>query len=1063
MHDNKVLLVTDQPNLAQDIIDVLQPEGYPVLHLRPDQVMAHLPLSAQAGVAILETRTSSHGLELLQRIRAGWPSIACIVLGSSDAVTDQQASIDAGTGTVDFLPCPPDREVLLATVGGAFQWLAEREESVSSNNLQRLRQEAQLYRQIVQDQEEFIVRWLPDGVRIFANPSYCRHLGLAYEEVIGTSIFEQVAPADREAVRQQIDTLTPDNPVVTLEDRTVRADGSVCWNEWINRGIFDVRGRLVVGQAVGRDITALKRAEMELRLANRSLRLLESCNRAQSRVITEDEMLQAICRLLVEEGGYRLAWVGTVQQDEQKSVKPAAWWGVDEGYLKEIKVTWDDSDLGRGPTGTAIRTGRVCVNRSTTMDESYGPWRRQAERHGYASSAAIALQVEGETIGALNVYASAEDAFDENEVALLQQLANDLAYAIQALRARVRFSETQAQLASERKLLRALIDLLPDPMYVKDREGRFLLGNAEVARVMGAESRDALLGKTDFDFYPPDIAASFNADDQMVISSGQGLIDREEPVRIGSEGELRWALTTKLPLRDESGNVIGLVGMGRDITERRRAEQKIASLARFPDENPNPVLRVSSDGVLMYANQAGTALFDLDANDTSYRLPREWRKLAKEALTAQSNQQVEMTWKEHVLSLTVSPIVDEGYVNIYVLDISDLRMSETKRERLQEQLLQSQKMEAIGHLTAGIAHDFNNLLTAINGFAELLELEMAVDDPHQHYVKKIQESGESAANLVRQLMIFSRREISEPRLLHLNTVVAPMDSMLRRTLGETIELHTAVSEDSWPVRADQSQVEQVIVNLAVNARDAMPHGGRLIIETANVTLDADYARSHLDVEPGDYVMLAVSDTGVGMTSEVRQHIFEPFFTTKERGKGTGLGLATVYGIVEQSRGHIWVYTEQGAGTTFKIYLPRVQEGATETPLRPEATDMTGGDELILLVEDDDSVRNFVARVLRSLGYTVLPAASGEEALQLAAAAEEPISLLVSDVVIPDISGPDIARKLLEGQPDLKVLFVSGYTENAIVHHGVLDEGVAFLQKPLSVAVLAKKVRSVLES
>jgi two-component system cell cycle sensor histidine kinase/response regulator CckA len=393
--------------------------------------------------------------------------------------------------------------------------------------------------------------------------------------------------------------------------------------------------------------------------------------------------------------------------------------------------------------------------------------------------------------------------------------------------------------------------------------------------------------------------------------------------------------------------------------------------------------------------------------------------------------------------------------------LTQARLNE-QRQHLEEQYRQAQKMEAVGRLTAGIAHDFNNLLTAINGFAELTRLQLLPDDPLHEMVEKILHSGRRAADLVRQLLAFSRKQIIEPQVLNLNAVVAEMEKMLRRVIGEDIELRTSPAPDLWLVKVDPTQIGQVLANLAVNARDAMPEGGQLIVETANVTLDKEGIADHLDILPGQYVMLSVSDTGIGMSDEVKAHLFEPFFTTKEPGKGTGLGLATVYGVVKQSGGDIRVHSQQDEGTTFEIYLPRVGE-VIPTPVRPRGmADVPSGDETILLVEDDENVRDLTWRVLEGQGYTVLKANNGQEAIQVAAGHPDHIHLLLTDLVMPGISGKVLAEQLTQAQPDLKVLFMSGYTDELIAGHGMLEPSMTLLQKPFRPVQLAHKVRQVLD-
>ena len=387
----------------------------------------------------------------------------------------------------------------------------------------------------------------------------------------------------------------------------------------------------------------------------------------------------------------------------------------------------------------------------------------------------------------------------------------------------------------------------------------------------------------------------------------------------------------------------------------------------------------------------------------------------------------------------------------------------TESKHLEEQLHRAQKMEAIGRLAGGIAHDFNNLLTIIVGYSQLVQSALQADEVNRSYVEEVMKAGERAASLTRQLLAFSRQQVLDTRILDLNTVVAGMDKMLRRLIGEDIELLTVMGADLGSVKADPGQIEQVIMNLAVNARDAMPEGGKMILETANVDLDEGYAGEHFPLEPGRYVLLAMTDTGCGMSAETQSHIFEPFFTTKAKGKGTGLGLATVYGIVKQSGGYIWVYSEPGRGATFKIHLPRVEDGVEEIGPVVRSKDQQRGSEVILVVEDESALRALIKEVLQSLGYRVLEAPNGSEALVLAEWHHEPISLMLTDVVMPGMSGRELADRLVVLRPKTRVLFMSGYTDDAVFHHGVVPSGVPFLQKPFTSDALACKVREILDA
>ena len=411
---------------------------------------------------------------------------------------------------------------------------------------------------------------------------------------------------------------------------------------------------------------------------------------------------------------------------------------------------------------------------------------------------------------------------------------------------------------------------------------------------------------------------------------------------------------------------------------------------------------------------------------------------------------------EFPVEVSLSYVEIDGTV-LAIAFVSDI----SQRKRLEEQLMHAQKMEAVGRLAGGVAHDFNNMLTVISGYNRMILDDLSTLDPLRGYAEEILKAADRAGALTNQLLAFSRRQIMQPRVINVNHVIGQTEKMLHRLIGEDIELALALSPEVGNIKADPNHVEQALVNLAVNARDAMPLGGRLTIETGNVHLDETYAKTHMGVNPGDFVMIAVSDNGHGMDGETRRRIFEPFFTTKEKGKGTGLGLATVYGMVKQTGGDIWVYSEPGQGTTFKLYFPVVAEPLTEPLTSDTEQARRSATETILVVEDEKAVRELTVKLLRQLGYTILTAASGAEAIEVSKAHASEIALLLTDVVMPNMSGRQLADVLLEGRPEMKVLYLSGYTENTVVHHGVLDAGVDFLPKPFSREVLARKLREVL--
>ncbi|MGA8540739.1 MAG: ATP-binding protein, partial [Terriglobales bacterium] len=457
-------------------------------------------------------------------------------------------------------------------------------------------------------------------------------------------------------------------------------------------------------------------------------------------------------------------------------------------------------------------------------------------------------------------------------------------------------------------------------------------------------------------------------------------------------------------------------------------------------------------------------LLDLNARREVFVNPEELDRLAEDYRRTGSLNGVEVHWKRKEgrviivrLSGSAASINDEPeeVLELIAEDITD-------RRQLEEQLRQAQKMDAVGRLAGGVAHDFNNLLMVINGYTEVLLDQLEAGGEMHHKVQSIQQAAERAATLTRQLLAFSRKQLLELKVIDVNNVIADMERLLRPLIGEHIELITRLSPDAGHTRADAGQLEQVIMNLVVNAKDAMPAGGKLTVQSADVTIRQNLSEHHF-IQPGRYAVISVSDTGHGMDTETQSRIFEPFFTTKEKGKGTGLGLSTVYGIVKQSNGYVFAQSELGAGTTFHVYLPRVEEFAEEqSPVKTQPNE-TGGCETVLLVEDEESVRELVRITLSSRGYKVLEAENGESGLQIAEDYKEPIDILITDVVMPGIGGRDLAKKLLALRPTVSVLYLSGYTEDAVIDQGAPSPAVAFLQKPFTLQNLAKKVREVLRA
>jgi two-component system, cell cycle sensor histidine kinase and response regulator CckA len=538
-------------------------------------------------------------------------------------------------------------------------------------------------------------------------------------------------------------------------------------------------------------------------------------------------------------------------------------------------------------------------------------------------------------------------------------------------------------------------------------------------------------------------------------------------------------------IHDDRGTPIRMIGAMMDITDRKRAEEALRdtneTLRTLIQASPVGIAVMDAERKVRIWNPAAERILGWKAAEILGRplppMAGPGQKDGFAALTARAFRGEAITGEEFRsrrrdgatvdVSVSMAPVREArgsiGGAMAVIADVSERKVAEDQKTQLEEQLRQSQKMEAIGKLAGGIAHDFNNLLTAVSGYATLLQGGFEAADPGRVYTDEILKSSNRATTLTRQLLAFSRRQVLQPRVLDLNGVVRGVDGLLRRLIGEDIELRTVLDPALGSVKADQGQVEQIIVNLAVNARDAMPKGGVLTIATRNVELGDEYVQAHGRNRRGSHVVLSVSDTGCGMSPQTQSHLFEPFFTTKEQGKGTGLGLATVYGIVKQSEGDIWVYSEVDKGSDFKIYLPRVDEAPDAPPrdltrLRPRK-----GKETVLLAEDAEFVRRLSREILTRHGYTVLEAADGEEALQRCLEYAGPIHLLVTDMVMPRMSGRELVSHLAGRRPEMKILYMSGYTEEAIATHGVFDPGAAFLEKPFPPDALARKVREVLDA
>lgn len=641
--------------------------------------------------------------------------------------------------------------------------------------------------------------------------------------------------------------------------------------------------------------------------------------------------------------------------------------------------------------------------------------------------------------------------------------------------------QTHVILENERSRLRILLQTIPALVWMKDPAGVYLFCNTRFERFFGASELE-ILGKTDYDFVDAELAAFFREHDMKAIAAGKPSVN-EEWVTYADDGHRELLETVKTPVRDADGNLIGVLGISRDITGHRRAEEELENervrFSNLVDSVDGIVWEVDAETfAFTYVSQQAERLFGYPTEEWyqpgfwAEHLHPEDREWAPTFCVDKTAQRLDHDFEYRFIASDgravwlhdmVTVVEENGrprWLRGIMVDTTGKKLEEAEKLKLEAQLRQAQKMEAVGRLAGGVAHDFNNKLAVIMGYADMASRAGSASERYRGYLDQIVKAARLSRDITRQLLAFSRQEVISPRIICLNDVVRDSQQGLCRFIGEDIRFEVRLSESLWPINMDPSQVDQILMNLVVNARDAMPDGGYLSVETQNAIIDKAYAAAHSEVIPGDYVQLMVSDNGCGMDQETLQHIFEPFYTTKEAGKGTGLGLATIYGIVTQNKGFVNVYSEPGIATTFKIYFPRCKELVpvaeyveSELLLLRPAT--------VLLVEDDESVRAITAEILQEIGYSTQVAATPQQALELCDANLEQIDLLLTDVIMPDMNGRELSRLITGKRPDIKVLFMSGYTADVIDQKGVLVKGLNFIQKPFDRAALHNKIQSVL--
>ena len=917
------------------------------------------------------------------------------------------------------------------------------------------------YRSLFDNAIEGIFQTTAEGTFVTANRALARMYGYdSPQQLIEklTDVANQlyVDPSQRQAL---LEALRKEDAVSNYEFEVVRADGRLIWVRENVRAVRDERGELRYLEGTVEDVSDVWWGEQRRRLQYALAQVLgDSATVEQAR----PHILSAVCKAL--------GWhVGLYWEATPDSLRAVDLWHVPELEAEELKQALPHLVHVRGQK----LVGEVWVSGEPKWiaDIATEPAYANADlmlAYGLTSAFAVPISVNGEVEKVLEFFSPRVTLPDSELVQVLGSISSQLGHLIERKRAEEALRKSEMRKAA---ILRSALDCI----ITFDLEGRIIEFNPAAERTFGYSMQEAL-GREMSELIIPETLRESNRRGLALynVTTMGGMPGRRmELTGMRADGS-QFPVELSISRIQMDGKPMFTAYM-RDVTERLEAQRITSELAAVVAHSNDAIVASTVDGEIVSWNVGAERLYGYSTDeavgkrldmlippDRLDELPQALTMVSRgESLANYETVRLRKDGKRISVSLTDSPIRSEG---ARVTGMSSIARDITERKRLEEELLQSQKMDAVGRLAGGIAHDFNNILTAILGYSDLLIGQIDEKQWMYKHLSEIRKAADFAASLTHQLLAFSRRQPLFLRVFNLNDTVKSMHKMLQRVIGEHIQIHTHLKAEIGRLKADPSQLEQVLLNLCVNARDAMPRGGSITIETADVTYFLDDFYSVNEMPAGEYVKLTICDTGTGMTPEVKKHIFEPFFTTKEKGQGTGLGLATCYGIVKQSGGYIAVDSQVGVGTSFHIYLPRVDETGEKSSIRKEVGQLPGGNETVLYVEDEITVRSLTAHVLRRLGYTVLEAASGKQARD---AIENyngrEVDLLFSDVVLPDAGGKELAdwiRATRYGRT--KLLFTSGYVDEGILKRHGLEIGTAFLQKPFTPADLAKKIREVLD-
>ncbi len=1109
----RALIIEDSEDDMLLMVHELQHGGFDLTYQRVDSAEAmKAALAEQSWDIIIADYRIPHfsppaALALLQESGLDLPFIIV-----SDTIAEDVAVAALKAGTHDYLT----KDKLARLVPTIERELREAEMRRERQRAEQVLHEREnRFRALIEHASEVISLIDATGLITYVSPAITKILGYTPAEYVGLNAFDLLHPDDfQENARLFEQILQRPNAIRSSEFRFRHKDGSWHWIKAVGTNLL-AEPNIEAIVVNFHDITERKQAEAELAQRAAHLGLINDIGSKIAAMLDLDDVLRSAARLVQETFGYHHVALFLLDR-EWARLRAVA--GSYETYFPP----GHGQKLSQGIIGWVGTHGEKVVANDVSAEPRYISL--IADRTVTRAELCLPIKVAEQTVGVLDIQSPHLDTFSENDVLAMETLTHQIAAAIENARL---YEAGQKELAerkqAEKEILQrnrelALLNRIitasvtePEPEIILEitcRELALIFDLPQVMTILLNEEKTEAVCVAEYrvEGWPSTLYQHFPVKGNYLIEyplahKGPLVVEKaQRDPRLASLHNLmrQYGIVSLLilPLIIEGG-VIGCIelhsgeprsfsaeeiSLAWSVTDqvasalaKARLAQTRERLIAAIEQTAESVIITDTEGTILYVNPAFERVSGYSRNEVIGQNPR----------ILKSDQQDEAIFKELWTTITAGGVWQGRLVNkrkdgtLYVEDgtVVPVRDSSgtvvnyvsvqrdvTRELQLEEQYRQAQKMEAIGRLSGGVAHDFNNLLVVITGYSELLlQRHLDAHSPLRNYVEEIRKAGERAATLTQQLLAFSRKQVMQPEVLDLNLIVGNMEKMLRRLIGEDIDLVTMLAEELGRVKADPGQIEQVMMNLAVNARDAMPHGGKLTIETANIVVDETYTHRHFGMKSGPYVMLAVSDTGMGMDEKTRSRIFEPFFTTKERGKGTGLGLATVYGIVKQSGGEIWVYSEPGHGSVFKVYLPRVDEVVAGSELRPGPSGLPRGQETLLLVEDEEAVRTLSRQVLEMCGYTVLEARHGEEALLLCEQYQAPIHLLVTDVIMPQMSGYELAQRLLPLRPELKVIYTSGYTDDAIVHHGVLEPGLFFLQKPFTPNSLASKVREVLDA